>query len=109
VVYLAIGAAFAFAASVSLHRGGALLLAITTLLTTVALLVRALWEVDAASQTGGPFGFPVLLAIVPPPVTAGVIQWVGSIKSSRGAQWLTGMLAWILTLVPIGLIALMVN
>ena len=109
LLYLAIGAVFALAAIVSFDRGGQVLLAVTTLLTTVGLLLGSLSKVLAASQADTAFGFPVLLAIVPPLVTAGVIDWLGSIKASKRAQWMVGMLVWIVTLAPIGLIASIVN
>lgn len=109
LLYLAIGAAFALAAIVSFDRGGQVLLAVTTLLTTVGLFLGSLSEVWAASQADTAFGFPVLLAIVPPFVTASVIHWLGSIKASKRVQWVVGMLVWIVTLAPIGLIASIVN
>jgi len=109
LLYLAIGAAFALAAIVSFDRGGQLLLAVTTLLTTVGLFLGSLSDVWAASQRDTAFGFPVLLAIVPPLVTAGVIHWLGTLKSSKRVQWLVGMLVWIGTLAPIGLVAALLN
>lgn len=109
LIYLAVGALFAFAASVSLDRGGAPLLAVTTLVATVALLTRALLKIGEAAESGSAFGFPVLAAVVPPLVTAGVIHWVGRTYSSRWTQWLVGMLVWVVMLAPIGLVALLLG
>lgn len=108
-LYLAVGVVFALAASAGFKRGGLALLALITLVTTVAMLVVALLDMgrDAGGETA--FGFPVLLAIVPPPVTAGVIHWLATIRSSGPKQWLVGMLVWIVLLVPIGVFALLLN
>lgn len=107
-LYLAVGAVFAFAASVGFRRGGLPLLALATLLTTVGLLVVALLEMWASGGEAA-FGFPVLLAIVPPPVSAGVVHWLATIRASRSKQWLVGMLVWIGLLVPIWACALLLN
>ena len=109
LIYLAVGAVFAFAASVSLDRGGAPLLAVTTLVATVALLARALLKIGPAAESGSAFGFPVLAAVVPPLVTAGVIHWAGKTNSSRWAQWLIGFLVWVVTLAPIGVVAVLMG
>lgn len=107
-LYLAVGAVFALAASAGFKRGGLPLLALATLLTTVGLLVVALLEMWA-SRGEAALGFPVLLAIVPPPVTAGVIHWLATIRSAQSKQWLVGMLVWIVLLVPIWVFALLLN
>ncbi len=107
-LYLGVGAVFALAASAGFKRGGLALLALATLLTTVGLLVVALLNMWASGGEAA-FGFPVLLAIIPPPVTAGVIHWLATIRASQSKQWLVGMLVWIVLLVPIWAFALLLN
>jgi hypothetical protein len=109
LTYFAIAAAFPVAATLSFRKGGLLLLTITSLLAMGSLLAVGLWEESMVPRNETDVGVPILLALVPPLVTAAVIRWLGKSKSPLWAQWVLGLLAWIVTLVPVGFAALLLN
>ena len=109
LLYLLLGAIFAIAASLSFNRGGAKLLALTTLLAAVLLLAVGLWQHSTIPHNETGIGLPILLALVPPTAAAVVIRGTGRRNSSLRVQWIKGMLVWAGGFVAAGLAALLLD
>jgi hypothetical protein len=109
LAYIAIAVAFPVAAALSLRKGGRPLLAITSILAMGGLLAIGLWEESLVPRNETEVGVPILLALVPPPATAAVSYWLGKSNSPLWAHWILGILAWIVTLVPVGFAAVLLN
>ena len=111
LLYLLLGAIFAIAASLSFNRGGAKLLALTTLLAAVLFLAVGLWQHSTIPHNETGIGLPILLALVPPTAAAAaaVIRGNGHRNSSLRVQWIKGMLVWGGGFVAAGLAALLLN
>jgi hypothetical protein len=94
VLYLALGAIFAFAAGRILKKGGMRQLALMTFAATLILLVLGVWLENKTPPSETAMGFPILLALLSPALSAAVVWGVSTSGSSVFLQVVVGTFAW---------------
>ncbi len=109
VLYLALGAVFAFTAGRTLKSGSLRRLALMTLAATLILLVLGLWVDSKSRSSETAIGFPILLSILSPLLSAAVVWVVNARGSSVLLQVVTGTFAWALGFVITSFAALSLN
>ena len=107
LAYLLLGAAFVVAASLTTSRLRGFGLA--TLIAVVILLVVGVLEELATPDSERAMGFPILLAMLAPILTAAVVWQLSKHQAPRGVQWVLGLIAWGLGFVATGVAAVYLN
>jgi len=79
-----------------------------SLAMTILLVVGVLEEL-ATPDSERAMGFPILLAVLAPILTAAVVWQLGKQQAPRGVQWVLGLITWGLGFVATGVIAVYLN
>ncbi len=107
--YLLLGAAFVVVASLTAATPRLRGFGVATLIAVVILLVVGVLEELATPDSERAMGFPILLAVLAPILTAAVVWQLGKQQAPRGVQWVLGLITWGLGFVATGVIAVYLN